>query len=222
LGYEVWQVTDPQLNRTVSASGRDAFLTASVQYRYDTRDNHEYTTNGLFLSLFLRKNGLGESEMNLTGFSYDIRRFLGFGNGNSFGMRTTGSFTWGGVIPSYRHVFFGFDERIRGYFYKSIEAENRIGANIEIRLPILLPRYLEIHAFGIPEFQKLRYGLYFGIFADAGKMWSRNQVLAEQPWYSGYGAGLQFLLPYSFTIRTEAAVNNLGNVEYIIDFDTSF
>jgi outer membrane protein assembly factor BamA len=222
LGYEVWQVTDPQLNRTISTAGRDAFLTASVQYRYDTRDNYEYTTNGSFVSLFLRKSGLGESGINLTSFSYDIRRFFGFGIGNSFGMRTTGSFTWGGVIPPYRHVFFGYDERIRGYFYKSIEAENRIGANIEIRLPILLPRYLEINAFGIPEFQKLRYGLYFGIFADAGKMWSRNQVLAEQPWYSGYGAGLQFLLPYSFTIRTEAAINNLGKMEYFIDFDTSF
>jgi len=58
--------------------------------------------------------------------------------------------------------------------------------------------------------------------ADAGKAWSRDQVLSEQPWYAGYGAGFQFLLPYGFTIRTEAAINNAGETEYILDFDTSF
>jgi hypothetical protein len=47
-------------------------------------------------------------------------------------------------------------------------------------------------------------------------------VLSEQPWYAGYGAGFQFLLPYGFTIRTEAAINNAGETEYILDFDTSF
>jgi outer membrane protein assembly factor BamA len=210
------------LNRTVSSSGRDAFLTASVQYRYDTRDNREYTTDGTLISLGMSKSGFGESEMNLTGCGYDIRQFFGFNSGSGIGVRTIGSFTWGGVIPPYRHVFFGYDERIRGYFYKTMEAENRIGMSAELRLPILTPRYLEIDAFGIPEFQKLRYGLYFAIFADAGKLWSRHQVLSEQPWYSGVGAGFQFLLPYGFTIRTEAAFNNIGITEGFIDFDTSF
>ena len=221
-GYEVWQVNEPQLNRTVSSSGRDAFLTASVQYRYDTRDNREYTTNGSLLSLGVSKSGFGESEMNLTGCAYDIRQFFGFNSGSALGVRTIGSFTWGGVIPPYRHVFFGYDERIRGYFYKTMEAENRIGMSAELRLPILTPRYLEIEAFGIPQFQKLRYGLYFAIFADAGKLWSRHQVLSEQPWYSGVGAVFQFLLPYGFNIQAGVAFNNLGTREGFIDFDTSF
>jgi outer membrane protein assembly factor BamA len=222
LGYQVWQVNDPQLNRTISSSGRDAFLTATVQYRYDTRDNREYTTDGSLISLSIGKSGFGESEMNLTGCAYDIRQFFGFNNGSALGVRTIGSFTWGGVIPPYRHVFFGYDERIRGYFYRTMEAENRIGMSAELRLPIFTPRYLEINFFGIPEFQKLRYGLYFAIFADGGKMWSRNQILSQQPWYSGVGAGFQFLLPYGFTIRTEAALNNAGRTEGFIDFDTSF
>ena len=222
VGYEVWQVNEPQLNRTVSSSGRDAFLTASVQYRYDTRDNREYTTDGSLISLGISKSGFGESEMNLTGCAYDLRQFFGFNSGSALGVRTIGSFTWGGVIPPYRHVFFGYDERIRGYFYKTLEAENRIGMNAELRLPILTPRYLEIESFGIPQFQKLRYGLYFAIFADAGKLWSRHQVLSEQPWYSGVGAVFQFLLPYGFNIQTGAAFNNLGITEEFIDFDTSF
>ena len=135
--------------------------------------------------------------MNLTGCGYDLRQFFGFNSGSALGIRTIGSFTWGGVIPPYKHVFFGYDERIRGFFYKTMEAENRLGMSAELRLPI-------------------------AVFADAGKLWSRHQVLSEQPWYSGVGAGFQFLLPYGFTIRTEAAFNNLGTTEGFIDFDTSF
>lgn len=222
LSYEIWQVNDSNLHRTISSSGRDAFISAAVQYRYDTRDNREYTTDGLLISLLALKCGFGESNMNLMAFSYDLRKFFGFNNGCGFGMRSTGTFWGGGVIPPYKHVFFGYDERIRGYFYNVFEAENKIGASVELRLPILLPRYLEFSFIRIPEFQKLRYGLYFGIFADAGKLWSYNQVVSEQPWYSGVGAGLQFLLPYGFTIRTEGAVNNLGEIQGLIDFDTSF
>jgi outer membrane protein assembly factor BamA len=222
FGYELWQVSDPRVYSTSSSSGRDAFLTVSLFYRFDTRDNNEYTTDGTLISFAIAKNGFGESVVNIATANYDLRNFFGFNRGSTFGLRTAGSFAWGGVIPSYRHVFFGYDDRIRGYFYKKIEAENKISASIELRLPILLPRYLEVDWFRFPEFQKLRYGIYFGIFADAGKAWSRIQVLSEQPWYSGYGAGLQFLLPYGFTIRTEVAINNVGNTEYIIDFDTSF
>jgi outer membrane protein assembly factor BamA len=222
LGYELWQVSDPRIISTSSSSGRDAFLTLSLSYRFDTRDNNEYTTDGTLVSLAIAKNGFGESDVNIATANYDLRKFFGFNEGSAFGLRTAGSFTWGGVIPSYRHVFFGYDDRIRGYFYKKIEAENKVSASVELRLPILLPRYLEIDWIKVPEFQKLRYGIYFGIFADAGKAWSRNQVLSEQPWYAGYGAGFQFLLPYGFTIRTEAAINNAGETEYILDFDTSF
>ena len=222
FGYEIWQVSDPRLYITSSSSGRDAFLALSLSYRFDTRDNNEYTTDGTLISFNVAKNGFGESDVNIATANYDLRKFFGFNSGSTFGLRTAASFAWGGVIPSYRHVFFGYDDRIRGYFYKKIEAEDKISASVELRLPILLPRYLEIDWFRIPEFQKLRYGIYFGIFADAGKAWSRNQVLSEQPWYSGYGAGLQFLFPYGFTIRTEVAVNNLGATEYIVDFDTSF
>jgi outer membrane protein assembly factor BamA len=222
VGYELWQVSDPRIIQTSSSTGRDAFLTLALSYRYDTRDNNEYTTNGTLVSLGVAKNGIGESEVNIITAGYDVRKFFGFNQGSTFGIRAAGAFGWGGIIPSYRHVFFGYDERIRGYFYKKIEAENKISANLELRLPILLPRYWEIDWLGVPEFQKLRYGLYFGIFADAGKAWSRNQVVSEQPWYSGCGAGFQFLLPYGFTIRTEMALNNLGDTEFLIDFDTSF
>ncbi len=221
-GYEFWEVNDPLTGRTVSPTGRDRFFVAAVQYRYDTRNNKEYTTNGSLVSIALAKDGFGESEVNLVSTAYDIKKFFGLGGESGLGLHSSGSFTWGGLIPPYLHAFFGYDDRIRGYFYKVIEAEDKLSASVELRLPILSPRYLDVDFIKIPEFQKLRYGLYFGIFVDAGKAWYRTDVVARQPWYSGYGAGLQFLLPYGFTIRTEGAINNYGVAEFVLDFDTSF
>lgn len=222
VSYEIWQVNNPDLMRTISRTGRDAFVTAGTQYRYDTRNNREYTTDGSLISLSLSKYGFGESEINFTRFLFDVRKFFGFSIGSGFGIRTCGTFFWGGPIPSYKHVFFGYDERIRGHFYNVYEGENKIGTSLEFRVPILLPRYVDLDFIKIPGFQKLRYGLYFGIFADAGRIWWRNQQMIAKPWYSGYGTGLQFLLPYAFTIRTEIAVNNFGRLQGLVDFDTSF
>jgi outer membrane protein assembly factor BamA len=222
LANEVWQVNDLRLGRTVSADGRGAFLSVSAQYRYDARNNTEYTTNGTMISLGVTKSGFGESTVNITTASFDVRKFFGFWSGSAIGFRSHGTFNWGGIIPPYRRVFLGYDERVRGYFYNAVEAENRLGLNAEVRFPILSPRYWEVDMISIPEFKKLRYGLYFGIFADAAKAWWRNQVLSEQPWYSGIGCGFQFLLPYGFTLRTEAAFNNQQTWETFVDYGVSF
>lgn len=196
LGYELWEVNQPQIGRTISPIGRDRFIVLSMEYRYDTRNNREYTTNGMLVSVSLTdREGFNQPDANVISASYDLRKFFGFNGESGLGIHTIGSFTWGGIIPPYLHTFFGYYDRIRGYFYKSIEAEDKIAGSIELRLPILSPRYLESDFIKIPEFQKLRYGIYFGIFGDAGKAWYRTDVVARQPWYSGYGAGLQFLLP---------------------------
>jgi len=41
----------------------------SFSYRYDTRDNNEYTTDGSIVSLAVTKSGFGESEVNITSAS---------------------------------------------------------------------------------------------------------------------------------------------------------
>ncbi|HVN48594.1 MAG TPA: BamA/TamA family outer membrane protein [Bacteroidota bacterium] len=221
-GYNIWQVSEMQTGRTVSATGRDAFFSASLQYWYDTRNNHEYTTDGTLVKWILTKYGFGESEVNLTQINLDIRKFFGWGNENGIGFRLYGDDITGGNVPAYLHSFFGYNDRIRGYFTRVIEAEGKALASVEMRLPIITPRYFVADFIGIPQFQQLKYGLYFGIFADAGKAWYRNQIVADLPWYSGYGAGLQFLFPYGFVVRTEGAINNLGKTELIFDLDTSF
>jgi len=221
-GYEVWQVSQAAAGRTASASGRDAFPAVGLRYRYDTRNVREYATDGGLLALAVTKSGFGESEVNLVSAGFDARRYSPLGGGTAVGVRCMTNVVWGGIVPRYRRSFFGYDERIRGYFNDKIESESQLLASTELRVPILLPRYFEADFIQIPQFRMLRYGIYAAVFADAGRGWNRNDHVAARPWYGGVGAGLHFLLPYGATIRTEFAVNDRGAAEVYVDFDTSF
>ncbi len=220
--YQVWLVNDALSGATVTASGRDAFPDLVFVYRYDTRNDIEYATRGTLIALSFVKYGYGDNAVNTVASTFDIKHFIGIGEKGGIGFRALGSFEWGGLIPPYQHFFFGYSDRIRGYFNTIFEGEDRLGGTMELRLPLLSPQYYDADYIALPGFRRLRYGIYFSIFADAGTTWYRNQVLNQQPIYSGYGAGIHFLLPYGFTIRTEAAINNRGEAQTYIDFDTSF
>jgi outer membrane protein assembly factor BamA len=222
VGYDILQVSDPRVGRTLSTDGRDAYAYLSFRYTYDSRNIHEYATDGSYLSVGVNKSGFGESQVNLMTYDYDVRHFMPINDDLSFGARTFGTYAGGGIVPVYRHVYYGYGERLRGYFRDVWEAENIVGGNVEFRFAVLKPRYLTLSFIPVPEFSVLRYGLYVGFFADGGKVWYRDQSFPGSNWRSGYGAGLHFLLPYSLVIRTEYAFNNMGRGEFFIDMGASF
>ncbi len=222
VGYETWEVSDVAVGRTISSDGRDAFPSVGLGYTYDTRDIREYATEGILINVQATKDGFGGTSVNTLRYGYDVSSYIPVGGGISTAARTHGQFVSGGPVPPYRYTYFGHGERIRGYFSTIIEGENIIGGNVEVRIPILSPRYYEFPYSPLPEFSVWRYGLYAGIFADAGKTWFRSEGPGGRRWYSGFGAGLHFLLPYSIIIRTEFAVNQSGKGQFVIDFGSSF
>ncbi len=222
VGFEQWDIDDPLQNRTVSSTGKDEFISFGFSYTYDSRDIREYSGSGYSIAVSANKLGIGNSELNIFRYGYDLRGFMPAADGWVFGGRTFGKFAGGGAIPPYLHNYFGYDERIRGYFSTVLEGENSMGGSLELRIPILTPRYFTVATFLPPEFSVWRYGLYIGIFADAGKTWYRYQPFSDVKWYAGYGIGLQFLLPYSLVIRTEYAINDLRKGEFVLDFGASF
>ncbi|HET9130631.1 MAG TPA: hypothetical protein VFO86_06780, partial [Terriglobia bacterium] len=221
-GYNTQEVSDPSVGRTLSANGRDAYAYVTLNYTYDSRNIAEYATDGTYVGVGYNKSGFGESQVNLATYAYDVREFVPFSDEVSLGVRSFGNFTVGGLIPIYRHVYFGYGERLRGYFHNILEGEEIMGGNLEFRIAILKPRYLTLRFVPIPEFNVLRYGLYLGIFADGGKVWYGNQSFPGKDWLSGYGAGLHFLLPYSLVVRTEYALNNFGKGQFYVDLESSF
>lgn len=223
LGYDRWSIPDPRPGRTVSLTGEDKFLTIASGFLYDDRDVKEFPTGGSYIGASVAKYGLGESEVDLVRIRLDARRYESLGDGIALGVRGLGTFLSGGASPSYLHAYFGYEERLRGYFSTVREGDNLMAGSIELRVPILMPRYHMVSLKYLPpEFSVWRYGLYAGFFADAGTIWYRGDEFSKLPWYTGYGAGLQFLLPYSSIVRTEYAFNQQGQGQFVLDFGASF
>ncbi len=212
MGYDVLRVTQPAVGRTLSNDGRDAYAYLAFQYVFDSRNIREYATEGTYFSVGVNKSGFGESQVNIATYSGDVRHFMPINEDCSAGVRGFFNYSGGGVVPVYRHVYYGYGERLRGYFRDIWEGENIAGGNLEFRIAILKPRYLTLSFIPVPEFSLLRYGLYAGIFADGGRVWYRDDRFPGTDWRSGYGVGLHFLLPYSLVVRTEYAYNNLGRL----------
>ena len=223
VGYDDWIVSEPGEGRTASPTGRDRYVSVGLQYTLDARDLREYPTAGHLVILSATKIGVGHNDVDLFRYQADLRDYYPLGDGMALCGRVYGSFLSGGVVPAYLHAYFGYHERLRGYFSTVLEGEDMVGANAELRVPILKPRYHTVSAsFLPPEFRVWRFGLYAGAFADAGAIWYRTSSMVKAPWHSGCGAGLHFLLPYSIVVRTEYAVNQLGKGQFVLDFDASF
>jgi outer membrane protein assembly factor BamA len=223
VGYDEWKVDDTQVGATLSPDGRDHYVVLSAGLLYDKRDLREYPLDGDFISLAATKYGLGELVIDLFRYQIDVRKYQPLGSDVSIGARGFGNFLGGGRSPSYLHEYFGYFDRIRGYYSTVLEGEEQLGGSVELRLGVFKPRYLTVSLPGLPpEFSVWRYGLYAAFFADAGTTWYRTQAFSKVPWFSGYGAGLHFLLPYSFVLRTEYAFNQQGRGEFILGFHASF
>jgi outer membrane protein assembly factor BamA len=223
VGYDEWTIGDTLPGRTLSSDGRDHYIVLSGGVVYDIRDVREYPLNGAFLSFAATKYGLGESNVNLFRYQLDLRRYQPLGDLVSVGVRGFGSFLGGGLSPSYLHAYYGYFERIRGYYSQVLEGEDQLGGSIECHLAVFKPQYLTVTLPWLPpEFSVWRYGVYAALFADAGTVWYRRDAFADVPWYTGFGAGIHFLLPYSFVLRTEHAWNQHGRGEFILGVHASF
>ncbi|MBM2839712.1 MAG: hypothetical protein HW412_240, partial [Bacteroidetes bacterium] len=123
-GFTIVKVGNYRPGRTASPTGRDAFINASVSYTRDSRDLREYPTQGSFVNLYLTKNGFGESALNFTRFGADLRKYVPLPLDFTLAGRAYGTVVSGSIIPTYSRSYFGYGERIRGYFRNVFEGEN--------------------------------------------------------------------------------------------------
>jgi outer membrane protein assembly factor BamA len=222
LGYEVLTVSQNEAGRTLSPSGRDAFLSAGVSFYHDSRDLVEYPTRGTLLGASFIKYGFGESSVDYYRLFIDSRRFIpAFGSVIVAG-RLFFNLAAGGTVPNYGHVYFGYEDRIRGHFREIYEGESILGSSLELRIPIIPVRFFRVGSIPIQEFGIWRFALYAALFADAGKVWYRADAFTLRWVVKGYGVGLNFLLPYSSVLRVEYALNEVRRGELILDLSSSF
>lgn len=222
IGYDVWRVPADLPSGTLSPDGQDQFPSAGVSYTVDTRDLREYASNGTYVMVHASKHGYAETSVDYIRCGFNAKRYQPLLTGMSLALRAHGSFTAGGAVPPYRFLYFGYDEKIRGRFRAVAEGEHLVGGNMELRVPLLRPIYIESPYPIIPEFSVWRFGITAALFVDAGKTWYRSEQFSERSWISGAGGGIHFLLPYSIVARAEYAISPGKTGEFILDLGASF
>jgi outer membrane protein assembly factor BamA len=219
LGYSVVAVPEYFPGRTVEKSGQDRFLSTTVAYTYDSRDLAEYASRGYLAATSITQNGLGESSLSYLRSVLDLRAFLPLPERFTLAMRGYGSLVSGGEVPIYGHAYFGYSERIRGFFRDVSEGEDLFLSSAELRFSLLSPRTIRVSGLPLPEeFTVWRFGISLALFADAGTTWNRGDHPGLRDLASGVGGGLHILLPYSVVIRIEYARNSAHRGQWILDF----
>ena len=214
LRFNLLESSQYEPGRTVSPDGKDQFGTFSVNGRYDTRNSYEYTTSGTLLFLEYSKAGFGGLiDFNRIGF--DVRRFipvkLSDNYAISIGLSTVGSVAFGAEIPTYMREFFGYDKVIRGHKKLVYEGENRLGSFNEIRFPLIKETYFKggdipaVNKISMLKKMSYRFALYATVFFDIGTVWNKNSNFFNSKYHNGFGAGLNYILPFGLVGRTDFA-----------------
>lgn len=218
LGLSVIRADPYAPGRTNETDGKDEFLTLAFYYLNDTRDLREYPLQGSYRELSATKYGFGESDVNFARFSADARWYLQVPLGSTLMGRVFGSAVAGGTVPPYARSFFGYAERIRGYFTDVLEGEHQVGATLELRIPLFRPRYVHFTLLDIPdEFTYWRIGAALCLFGDTGATWFRGQQVGLASLASGFGGGMDLVLPYSLVVRLQYAWNDVLRGQFILD-----
>jgi len=214
-------VTAPEYfpGRTVSTTGKDRFIIGTLMYTYDSRDLFEYASRGVLAGLSLTQNGFGEGSVSYTRYAADLRGYLPLPESFTFAMRWYGTLVSGGEVPVYGHSYFGYGDRVRGYYHDVDEGENLMLTATEVRFSLLAPRTFKVSALPLPEaFAIWRFGVSLVLFADAGTTWYRGEAISLPTMLAGVGGGIHFLLPYGVVARLEYAHNNAGRNEWTLAF----
>jgi outer membrane protein assembly factor BamA len=216
LSFVSVDVSAPAEGRTISSDGTDRYFALQVGALYDTRDLGEYPRMGTYLEAGVAKKGLG-STVDYWRLGAEARRFIPIGTFATIGIRGFIDMVAGGVVPLYDHRYFGYGNRIRGHFKDILEGESYLGGTAELHVPILNPIFFRVPKIPVEQFATWRFGIVAALFADAGLVWERGTPVAMNRFAKGYGAGIHFLLPYSYVLRTEVGFDEHGKSQFIID-----
>lgn len=208
---------------TVSQTGKDIVPQYGLNLRHDSRDLIEYPMNGVLTNWRFSKTGFTSNQPQFFRMELDNRLYRKVLNRLSLGGSNFLNLNWGD-LPIYDNVFIGYGQRIRGYWNRIFNAQYLMLQNVEARISILPIRYASWKKapYFSSFFQGLKYGLSVGFFMDSGIAWDTANQFAIKKFFTGYGAGLHFHVPYLLVLRLDFAINDQGQTQVIFDVGASF
>lgn len=189
---------------------------------FDNRDLYAYPSSGWNINFRLNKKGFFVPEIDYWQYSFNIRKY------HTWKPITIASRVFLkqsiGELPVYDKVYFGYNERIRGYFFDVVEGKHCLSGNIELRFPLMKLKYFTFPTSVLPDFitKDLFFGINGGVFFDSGIVWHKRTEFTQDNFLSGFGAGLHIRLPYVEVLRIDAAFNENLEHQYIVEIGMAF
>lgn len=200
------------------------FTAPFAEFCLDSRDYQKYAHSGLFLKYLVVKNGVGSKNIDNVSFNLDNRVYYKFTERTALTARSVHQ-----IYSSEPEVFqkshFGYEYRLRGYFYQIFESNNISLNSLEFRFPISDIRFFSfknVDAIFGDAGKNLKYGLSGTVFINNGISWNNLSELAIKKSRSGFGVGLNLILPGIEALRLESAWDDHGRYEGILDVGVSF
>lgn len=203
-----------QPGRTISENGKDFVPSFGFDFTYDSRDYNKFALNGSYYNLNLFRYGIFDKSVDINKFRIDIRKYLPVKIHKDYSVIFAARFNsvlsfGGGVLPVYLQESMGYDNLIRGWDNYVFLGEDKLFNSIEVRIPLIKPFYIKgkdhfiINKLPIAKNFSYRYGAYLSLFFDMGGVWSRKEAIKNVEFKNGFGAGLNFLLPFDFIGRVD-------------------
>ncbi len=234
VGFNSISTSDYIVGRTLSTTGTDNYLSFGYNINYDTRDSHEYTLSGISASANYEKYGFGDI-INYSSIGVEVKKFIPIKLSSNYlislGTRLNSTIFWGGNIADYHRQQLGYGRIVRGWNNYAIEGDNSLLYSNELRIPIVQPFY--VAGADMPFVKKLpivknfsyKFALYATLFIDVGGVWNKDDQIINTKFYNGYGAGLNFILPFGLVGRTDFAFRHQDDgfrSQLILSLNASF
>ncbi len=224
---------EPRKHETVSGTGVDLIPKVGFHYLIDHRDVITYPRKGYMALWSVTRAGFTSRQPNFWRFNFDHRLYFKLTDRISIGgrnlLKVNHVLNNGGELPTYDRIFIGFLDRIRGYFNRTFPEDNLPANNImmqfvEARIDLVPIRYFtwKDAPFLGEFFKQLKYGLSLGLFADTGIAWHKSEEFGLKRFFTGFGAGLHFHVPYAQILRLDYAINDRGKGELIFEVGVVF
>ncbi|MFZ0391980.1 MAG: BamA/TamA family outer membrane protein [Calditrichia bacterium] len=234
FSFSLERIRLPGSFREFSASGdnTDWMPTLSYEITWDNRDLYEFPRRGIYSRSNILRSGFNSRQPEFWRLTLDNRAYHPVYKKFAVGFRHL-LVVNEGKLPVYDRSFLGYGDRIRGYFnrvfpdpdkYRRYNSADVSLASVELRFPLLPIRYFSIeNGPVIPQlYRDLKFGISGTLFIDSGIAWQKTAEIRSENLFTGFGAGLNFHLPYVYVFRLEHAWNDKWQSQWIVDMNVSF
>jgi len=190
---------------------RQLFLAAGLSLIFDSRDNLISPWRGLFAGASVRRftsiDGPDQqySFMSAAAHFYVPVRRLGTI------IIAMDADNRDGAVPFFYHLGIGGETDLRGFHGDEMRGTSRVIGTLQLRRSVFGP-----HIYDIPWVGKFDVAINAVAFVDRGALMDSFDELADIPFHTTGGFGIELLSPFQDMLRFEAAFSEGGDPVYYV------